>query len=217
MTEANTRFEWSMYVDATLAGLSVLVPIPLLDNVSESFFRKRIPKAVARSRGAELSDAVLDELGRGDGWWAGIAGLPRMLTIGLLKALSRKLLYFLTIKQANEQLGFYWLSAFLIDYMIAAGHLDSPDTAKVAREAMKKVLGDTSTPMSQIATQVVRRANHVWRSVRRAKDGLQDEVMEQARQEMAAHWNEYGEYLEGVARRYDAAYQQALDAAVAAG
>ena len=214
---ARTTFEWSMYADATLAGLSLLVPIPLLDNVSESFFRKRIPRAVARSRGVELSEAVLEELGRGEGWWAGIAGLPKMLTLGLLKALSKKLLYFLTIKEANEQLGYYWLSAFLMDYMIASGHLESPATAKLARDAMKQVLEETSTPMSQIATQVIRRAHHVWRTVRRGREGVQDEVMDQARQEMAAHWSEYTEYLEGVARRYDTAYQEAVDGAIAAG
>jgi hypothetical protein len=207
MTEPRTSFEWSMYADATLAGLSLLVPIPLLDNVSESFFRKRIPKAVAKSRGVILSDEVLEELGRGEGWWAGIKGLPKMLTLGLLKALSRKLLYFLTIKDANQQLGYYWLSAFLIDYMIARGHLDSVETAKVARAAMKQVLEGAATPMGQISSQVVHRASHVWRTVRRAKEGLKDEVLEAARQEMAAHWHEYGEYLAAAAVRYDAAYQ----------
>jgi hypothetical protein len=216
MTEARTTFEWSMYADATLAGLSLLVPIPLLDNVSESFFRKRIPKAVARSRGVTLSDEVLEELGRGEGWWAGIRGLPKMLTLGLLKAISRKVLYFLTIKDANEQLGYYWLSAFLIDYMIASGHLESVATATVARVAMKRVLEQTTTPMRQIAGQVVSRASHVWRTVRRAKEGVKDEMLEAARQEMDAHWDEYGEYLKAAAVRYDAEYQTGLEAAITA-
>jgi hypothetical protein len=203
---ARTTFDWAMYADATLAGLSLLVPIPLLDNVSESFFRKRIPKSVARSRGAVLSDEVLDELGRGEGWWAGIKGLPKALTLGLLKAISRKLLYFLTIKAANEQLGYYWLSAFLIDYAIAVGHLDSIDTAKTAREAMKEVLEHTTTPMRQVSAQVVKRSTHLWKSLRGSDEGLQEAVLELAREEMAAHWEEYGQYLEDAAERYDAAY-----------
>jgi hypothetical protein len=31
---------------------------------------------------------------------------------------------------------------------------------------------------------------------------------------MAAHWDEYSEYLQAAAVRYDAAYQRALDGAV---
>ena len=37
-SEAEVSFDWPMYADATFAGLSLLVPIPLLDWVFEQFF-----------------------------------------------------------------------------------------------------------------------------------------------------------------------------------
>src|SRR5687768_8193145 len=112
--EPRTTFEWPIYADATLAGLSVLVPLPFMDDVSEGFFRRRIPRSIARSRGVTLPEGVAAVLSEGDGWWPGFLRLPVKLTLGVLKRVSRKLLYFLTIKDASEKLSHYWLRAFLI-------------------------------------------------------------------------------------------------------
>src|SRR5687767_4928057 len=96
-----TDFDWSRYADATLAGLSVLIPIPFVDDAFEAFFRKRIPGAVAQSRGRALSGEVRAVLEEEDAVGSGCATLPARLVIGLFKRLSRKLLYFLTVKQAT--------------------------------------------------------------------------------------------------------------------
>jgi hypothetical protein len=38
-----SEFTWAIYGDATLAGLSALLPIPILDDVIEQRFRRRMP------------------------------------------------------------------------------------------------------------------------------------------------------------------------------
>ncbi len=135
--QPRTNFDWSVYADATLAGLSVLIPIPLLDTVFETFFRRRMPRSIARSHGRVLPANIQAALRLNlRSWFQTYLMLPLTLTIGLVRRLSRKLLYFLTIKEAADALSQYWHRAFLLDYMLAAGHLETVASAHVARQAM---------------------------------------------------------------------------------
>jgi hypothetical protein len=202
-----TDFDWSRYADATLAGLSVLIPIPFVDDAFEAFFRKRIPGAVADSRSRTLSRevrAVLEEedaAGRG-----GCAALPARLAVGLFKRLSRKLLYFLTVKQAADRLSYYWYRAFLMDHMLASGHLDSTDSARTAHQAMEDLLATTARPLPRLAQQMVAQMHNVWPALRRARRGEESDEVRQTRNLLERRWTELAEHLGGVAARYDEAY-----------
>lgn len=205
--DVRTEFEWSRYADATMAGLSVLIPIPFVDDAFETFFRRRIPGAVARSRGRTVSHdvrAVLEEEDASRGW--GCATLPLRLVIGLLKRLSRKLLYFLTVKQATDRLSYYWYRAFLVDHMLAAGHLDDTDSARAAHQAMEQVLASVRGPLPQVAGQVVAQMRHVWPVLRRARRGEEAEEVRQTRRQLEGRWGEIAEHLGALAARYDEAY-----------
>src|SRR5688500_8730169 len=195
MTDARTTdFDWSRYADATLAGLSVLIPIPFVDDVFEGFFRKRIPGAVAHSRGRTLSGevrAVLEE----DAGGGGCATIPARLVIGLFKRLSRKLLYFLTVKQATDRLSYYWYRAFLTDHMLASGHLQSPESARTARQAMEELLATTAGPLPRLAQQMVAQMRNVWPALRRARQGEESDEVRQARNQLERRWNELSEHL----------------------
>jgi hypothetical protein len=202
-----TDFDWSRYADATLAGLSVLIPVPFVDDAFEGFFRKRIPGAVARSRGRPLSGevrAVLDEADAANR--GGCAALPVRLTVGLLKRLSRKLLYFLTVKQATDSLSYYWYRAFLMDHMLASGHLDSPDSARDAHAAMEELLATTEGPFPRVAKQVVAQVRNVWPALRRARRGEEAEEVRETRNQLERRWSEIAEHLGDVAARYNEAY-----------
>lgn len=202
-----TEFDWSRYADATLAGLSVLIPIPFVDDAFEGYFRKRIPGAVARSRGRTLSGdvrAVIEEedaAGRG-----GCATLPARLVVGLFKRLSRKLLYFLTVKQATDRLSHYWYRAFLVDHMLASGHLESPDSARVAHQAMEELLAGHGGPLSRVANQMVTQMRNVWPSLQRARRGDESDEVRQTRNQLERRWNELAEHLGDMAARYDEVY-----------
>jgi hypothetical protein len=207
--QLRTGFEWSMYADATLAGLSVLIPIPFLDNVFETFFRRRMPTGIARSRGRVLPNVIQAELSRTTGSWLRTClTLPLTLTIGLVQRLSRKLLYFLTIKEAADKLSYYWHQAFLLDYMLAAGHVETAASAQVARQAMEQVLATTSSPLTQLAHQIIARSHHIWRTVRRARRGGEDEVIQQTKAQLEQRWGEFAEYFQAVAARYEQRYHQ---------
>lgn len=213
-SERTPAFDWARYADATLAGLSVLVPVPFVDDAFEAFFRRRIPGAVARSRGRTLPDDVRAVLGEGEGGW-GCATLPLRLTLGLLKRLSRKLLYFLTIKAATDRLSHYWARAFLIDHMLLSGHLESAAQARVARRAMDEVLTTVAGPLPRLARQVIASTRNVWPALRRARRGEEAEEVRQVRSELEGHWAEAAADLRSLAARYDAAYARLGGAAQA--
>jgi hypothetical protein len=204
-SERTTAFDWSRYADATLAGLSVLIPIPFMDDAFEAFFRARIPGAVARSRGRTLPNGVRAALAEGDGR-SGCATLPLRLTLGLLKRLSRKILYFLTIKSATDRLSHYWSRAFLIDHMLVSGHLEDAASARVARSAMDEVLTTIGGPLPRLARQVIASTRNVWPALRRARRGEDAEEVRQVRDQVEGHWSEAADDLRSLAARYDAAY-----------
>ncbi len=208
-TQPRTSFDWSMYADATLAGLSVLIPIPLLDTVFETFFRQRMPAGIARSRGRVIPASILAELRLSSGsWLRACLMLPLTLTIGLVQRLSRKLLYFLTIKEATDKLSQYWHRAFLLDYMLAAGHLETVASAQVARQAMEQVLATTSSPLTQVAQQVIAHTRHIWQTLRSARRGQEDDVIKQTRAQLEQRWGDFAGYFEAVAARYEHHYRE---------
>jgi hypothetical protein len=207
---ASAAFNWSLYADATFAGLSVLVPVPFLDSAFEWFFKRRVAGAIAGWRGRRLDPAVLHELNRDAGSWVeGCLMLPITLTWGLLKRLSRKLLYFLTIKEAIDHLSLHWHRAFLLDYALQQGHLDTLGQAQVARQALDYTLATaTTSPLEQLAQRLIPHTRHITRSLRRARRGEEDEVIRTQRNMMAKAWAGFAEYLADVAFRYDRAFAQ---------
>ncbi len=207
-----TAFNWGLYSDATFAGLSTLVPVPFLDSAFEWFFSRRVPGSVAGWRGRRLAPAVLHELNHNEeDWTKGCLMLPITLTWGLFKRLSKKVLYFLTIKEATDKLSHHWHRAFLIDYALQQGHLDAHENAQVARQAIEHALATaTTSPLEQLAQRLIPHTSHITRSLRRARKGEEDAEMTEKRDMMAKAWAGFAEYLADVAYRYDRAYAQWL-------
>lgn len=209
-THPTTDFDWQLYADATFAGLAVLIPIPLLDAAVEGYFRRRMVRTLARRRGTTLPPAVADHLTREGCNWSGCLMWPITLTWVLLKKLSRKILYFLTVKEATDKLSFYWHRAFLLDYMLAQGHMATVEAAVHGRAALEETLANSTTsPLLQLAGQVIANARHVGRSLWRiGRRNQEDETVAQSRSLMDAQWAESSAYLETLAHRYDETYQQ---------
>ena len=204
MTRPETSFNWSIYRDATLAGLAVLIPLPILDAAFEQFFRRRMPRSIARARGRQLSPASARLLNR---WGCSPATLllfPIWLLFWLLKRLSKKILYFLTVKDSVDTLNYYWHRAFLLDYMLRAGHLDDLAQAERAELALSRTLVEVrESPLTTLARQVVRQSRHVLRSlfavVRR---GQETDELQSERSAMAQTWSRFQSHLETVAAHY---------------
>ena len=95
--------DWRIFSDATCAGLSVLIPLPLVDIVFETIFRRRIPVTVAKVRRREVAPEVRRRLGQG---LDGPLSLSGCLAIGLatvkyvLRRIWRKIIYIFAVKDA---------------------------------------------------------------------------------------------------------------------
>jgi hypothetical protein len=207
--EPNTEFDWTIYADATFAGLSALIPLPIVDWMFEEFFRKRIPKAVARKNRRPLGREVVLVLNSssGDGCLGGCITLPFTAFWALIKRLSRKIVYILAVKDATDKVSAYWHQAFLMDYMLRAGHLDTWQSAHAARKAMDGVLrkADTS-PLTQLAVSIVRSSRHILRSLWKVRRGKEDDMIREQRSQLKRRWEDYAPYLRELAQAYDQAY-----------
>ncbi len=201
-TKVPPRFDWAIYADATFAGLAALIPLPLVDLYFEWLFRRRMVRAIALKNGRELNTPTLNELNRNrSGRLRGCLLWPIKLVYTFLKKLSRKILYFLAIKEAVDNLNTYWHRAFLLDYMMRAGYLDhSQEEVVLAAEALHLVLKETNeSPLLQLARQVVGSVRHVllslWRWRRR---GEEDATVKEARSQMSQRWGDFQAYFQGL-------------------
>jgi hypothetical protein len=206
-----TKFDWAIYADATFAGLSVLIPIPLVDLFFETLFKRRMAKTIVKRNGRVLHKSINKAFNKWRfGCWPGCLVWPVMLALEFLKRLYRTLLYFLTVKSASDRLSYYWHRAFLIDYMTRRGDLDELNKGHIAAEALEQVLsGMTTSPLIQLAQQIIGGVSHIFRSiwgwVRRKQE---DEVVTSAREQMERSWADFGAYFEEVAVKYDAKYAE---------
>lgn len=210
-TAPKTNFSWSLYANATFAGLAILIPIPILDWFVELFFRRRILKSVAKRRGVTLSREVMAELRRQDMTLIDVVLLPLKGVYWLLKRISRTILYFLSIKESTDQLSRYWHQTYLMDYMISHNQLDSVRSARAARQAMEQVLEDTRTsPLRQLAFQMTHNLRHLWRLVWPFGRRTREEERARQKQVMAKNWANMQGYLESLAALYHQIYEQKL-------
>ncbi len=203
--QESAQFDWIIYSDATFAGLAILIPIPLVDVAFEQFFRRRMPRIIARRNGLQLAPRLQIEINRGRfSCLQSCLMAPILLTVLLLKRLFRTILYFLTIKESSDLLSLYWHRAFLLDYMCKAGYLQDEETGIIAAEALRKILETiTTSPLSQLAKQVIAMPHHILRSLRRVRRGKTDKDIENARTLMARTWENFSDYFVELAEQYD--------------
>ena len=206
--QPRTDFNWSIYADATLAGLSMLIPIPLLDMLFEDFFRRRMAANIARSRGGSIAPEITAFLNRSEeGCIEGCLLMPFKLVYELVKRVSKKLLYFLTIKDAADRISYYWHRAFLVDYALLLGHLNTMELAVRSKCAMERALEMTEvSPLWQFARQLASSSRNIFGSLRLARRGKTDSTIEQKRRQLAEHWGDFAGYLRTLAIRYNQAF-----------
>lgn len=210
MTHAPTKFSWTLYADATLAGLSVLIPIPFLDGMTEKFFRRRIVSAIAKDHIQSVSERTIayinhDKLAIWE-YMSGCLLLPITLPIDFLLQLSRKIIYFLTVKKAVDALNYYWQRAFLLNYMITVGHLSMGEEMLVLADvALESVLADNSvSPLIQLAQDIISSPRKIIHGVRKARWGKDDAAIDKTRAEISQSWSSFDEHFQSLCQQYEA-------------
>lgn len=210
-TPIPTDFDWLIYADATFAGLSLLLPIPFVDSLLETYFRRRMPGDIARRRGRVLPVQSIRAVNRRRGaWWPGCLLWPGQAVVYLIRNLWRTLVYILTVYDTSEKLSTYWHRAFLLDYAIGRGDLDQPARAELAAAALHRVLATTQTsPLLNLAREIVEQArSRIGALARAIFRGARRQKTPEAKQTatlLAARWAEFRDYLIELAGRYDAA------------
>jgi hypothetical protein len=209
-TAHDEKFDWAIYVDATLSGLAILLPIPLLDVLFEWIFKRRMPQAIAKRNGRTLSQETLRQLNQSKVSCLGCLLWPLELVWLLLKRTYRTILYFLTIKDASDKLSYYWHRAYLLDLMMQRGDLAGAEESALAAEALHQVLNDlTISPLTQLAQQVVANVRHIFRaSWRRLRRKQEDEMLTHTRSQMATAWRDLSGYFAQVALKYEQQLEQ---------
>ncbi|MCA9900570.1 MAG: hypothetical protein H6654_06285 [Ardenticatenaceae bacterium] len=203
--QQNEKFEWAIYVDATLAGLAILIPLPLVDVLFEWIFKRRMPQAIAKRNGRTLTPETVRQLNRGQFSCLGCLLWPLELVWLLLKRTYRTILYFLTVKEATDKLSYYWHRAYLLDKMMERGDLDNLESAALAAQALHQVLESiTTSPLTQLAQEVIGNVRHIlrssWRWLRRRQE---DEMMARTRSQMATAWRDLSVYFAQVGTQYE--------------
>lgn len=212
MNEAKSevQFDWPVYREATFAGLSVLIPLPMVDMLFERIFRARIAPSIARYRKQKLSPVLRRALRSRRLTFFGCLWLPFGFVIELAVRIWRTVLYFLTVKAATDQLAHQWRRAFLIDRMLVRGDLqDHKSTRTVAAiYAFRQLMAEEDdSPLLALAQKVLSSATHVlrasWRMLRRKPTRDDDPEAQDARQKMEQGWAGVRAYFESLGARYD--------------
>lgn len=102
---------------AVLVGLTPLIPVPLLDDVVKNYFRRRMVRGLASAAARNLSEkelgALASERERGC-----LTGCLFAVLVYPLKAIFRKVFYFLEIKRAVDLASRTYHFGYLVTYAL---------------------------------------------------------------------------------------------------
>ncbi|HOC42070.1 MAG TPA: hypothetical protein PKJ99_03545 [Thermoanaerobaculales bacterium] len=206
------RFDWRVYADATCAGLTALIPVPLVDLAFEATFRRRMPATIARASGRSLRPEVLARLAHRDWSLLGVAGclaLPSAVARYLARVVWRKVVYVLAVADAASLVSAYWHRAYLMDHMIRAGHLDPGADAGWALLVFQRVIREADTsPLVGVARQVASASRRIGGLLVRARRRGSPGQTETLGEILSAHWTAAERSLRAVAHRYNELYVQ---------
>lgn len=208
-------FDWRVYADATCAGLTALIPIPLVDLAFEATFRRRMPAAIARASGRSLRPEIRARLAQRNRRLLSVAGclaLPLAVVRYLARVVWRKVVYVLAVADAASLVSAYWHRAYLMDHVIRAGHLDRGADAGWALVVFDTVLREADTsPLIGLARQVAAASRRIGGLLLRARRQGSPGPTETLGEILRSHWAAAERSLSAVAYRYNELYVQRPD------
>ena len=218
-TSIQPAYDWHVFADATCAGLSVLLPVPLLDLAFESMFRRRIPTTISRFRDVDVAPSVRRRLGAS---MRSLVSLEGCLGAGfavikyVLRRIWRKIIYIFAVKDAATALTEYWHRAALIDHMVRAGHLDRTADTGLAIRVSTEVLNEIDpSPLMGLARQAVANVHHVFRLLLAARRLGATEVTRSLADLLSSQSETAAESLRRTTSLYNRRYLQAVEAMAA--
>ncbi len=140
---------------AVLAGLTPLIPIPFVDDLVKTYFQRRLVRGLAASYGQSISEQDIKTLSDDRGGC--LSGCLGTIILYPLKAISRKILFFLEWKRAVDIVSRLYYHGYLLDYCFQNQWITpaGPRYAIEARNAVDEVLRRLNTSLIERAVRAV--------------------------------------------------------------
>lgn len=113
----------SVITHAVLAGLTPLIPIPLLDDLVKSYFQRRMVRSLAQAHGVQLDAETIAALTKEHGGKGCLGGCLGQVFILPFKLIFRKIFFFLEWKRAVDLTSHTYHQGYLLDYALREGWL----------------------------------------------------------------------------------------------
>ena len=209
-----------LVADSVLTGLCPLIPVPLLDDFARDLLRTRLVSRLAAAVNSPLADADARILACGyrppsaggcaRGCLRAAVVKPTIfLSTLIFRKIMRKILFFLTVKDAVDTFSETFHQAYLLRHALSAGLMPVPTVAHAAgdpapgqpapdprllevRAAVEGVVRNTDTrPVTTLARSIfagsrrlaVRTARGMTRVLRRRRQADEAELTERLEQE----------------------------------
>ncbi len=145
MAELSSTNQRQIILHAVLAGLTPLIPVPLVDDVVKRYFQRRMVRKLAAAHRRRLNDADVESLA--DDQDSGcLSGCLTTVLLVPLKAIFRKIFFFLEWKRAVDIVSRNYYQGFLIDYALSQNFL-TERSPKDIRAAIDFVLSQLTTSL----------------------------------------------------------------------
>ena len=121
-----------------LIGVTPLIPIPLADDLARTYLQRRLVRKIIASAGLQLEEATIQTLAddRGEGC---LWGCLVSITLGLAKAVFRKVFFFLEWKRAVDLVSRTYYHGYLVDVVFTNGWYARTRTPAEVRAAIDEV------------------------------------------------------------------------------
>jgi hypothetical protein len=151
LSGANQR---QIILHSVLAGLTPLIPVPLIDDLVKAYFKRRMVRKLAQAQGQFLNDTEIKTLA--DDADAGcLFGCLTTIIVYPLKAIFRKIFFFLEWKRAVDIVSHTYYQGYLIEAALAENWL-APSGLRPAAEvraAIDNVLLSLNTSLIERAVR----------------------------------------------------------------
>jgi hypothetical protein len=116
---SRSRNERTIITHSVLIGLTPLIPIPVVDDLTKAYFQRRMVTSLASARGVELSREDVDTLATDRGGRGCLVGCLSTVLVYPVKKIFRKVFYFLEWKRAVDLTSAAYHHGFLIDTLFS--------------------------------------------------------------------------------------------------
>ena len=154
---------------AVLTGLTPLIPVPLVDDLVKSYFRKRLVRSLAAGAGRALSGEELNALAS-EGEGGCLRGCVVSAVVYPLKSVFRKLFYFLEWKRAVDVTSRTYHFGYLVAHALRRREGGAPSLldahgARAVNEAIEAVCREAPIkPLESAVGGTFRKSKGVLRS-----------------------------------------------------